>query len=526
MPKRRTAFLIFLFLFSAFTCVFANTEDEKGAAFFYRAEKLRERKKFQAALKYYYKVITDFPKAKASSKGGDFKWAVAPEAISRIRKICALNPRWGIQLEGAFVDKEKVSPGKFVKTDFSKRMQGPFQVVRQRGKGKVKLVKYSGDFWRLLVDNKPFIVKGVHYTSTKVGESAHALNLRPWMTLDDNANSKNDGMFDSWVDVNKNNRQDPGEPPIGDAWLLKNMGANAIRVYHGVDHAGNYDPSDYDKPLMRILHRDYGIYFIMGDFLGAYTIGSQAHWDLGTDYTNLEQRERMKNVVRAMVMDHKDEPYVLMWLLGNENQHPHTRTNANENPESYARFVNEVAAMIHEIDPEHPVAIGNLYTSGLEELAKYAPEVDVYGANVYSGAYSMGSIWQSVKHHYDRPILFTEMGCDAYSNKKGVDEKGQAKYLFENWKDIELNLAGAPGEGNGIGGVVFEWMDEWWKTSKGNSWGDPDKHNTEGDFQGPFPDGWMHEEWLGIFGQGHGKHSPFLRQPRLVYATLKKLWKK
>ncbi len=510
----------------------------EGAKLFYSGEALRKAGLINQALKAYYGVLVHFPKTAVWAKDRSFYWYVAPEAISRIRKVCATYPELGMQLEGAFVDIERspdnrptsdkvaVWPGKFVKVDWAKENADPLKVTKKRGSGRVKLVKYNDKYWKLFVDGKPFVVKGVTYTSTTVGESAHALNLRPWMTLDDNHNGKHDGMFDSWIDKNGNNKQDPDEPVIGDAQLLKDMGANAIRVYHGVDFTGNYNPTEYDKDLMRTLNKDYGIYFVVGDFLGAYTIGSQADWDLGTDYTSKRQKERMMAVVRDMVMDHKDEPYVLMWLLGNENQHPYTHTNANKNPEAYARFVNEVAKMIHEIDPNHPVMVGNLYTSGLKELATYAPEVDIYGANVYSGAYSMGSIWQLVKHYYDRPILFTEMGCPAYSDDKGgVDDKAQAEYIVSNWKDIEINLAGNRGEGNAVGALVFEWMDEWWKTSKGNSWGNPNNHDTKGDFQGPFPDGWMHEEWLGIYGQGDGSHSPFMREPRKAYEAIKKAWK-
>ena len=32
----------------------------------------------------------------------------------------------------------------------------------------------------------------------------------------------------------------------------------------------------------------------VGDFLGAYTLGSGASWEKGTDYTDPEQRRRMK----------------------------------------------------------------------------------------------------------------------------------------------------------------------------------------------------------------------------------------
>jgi len=82
------------------------------------------------------------------------------------------------------------------------------------------------------------------------------------------------------------------------------------------------------------------------------------------------------------------------------------------------------------------------------------------------------------------------------------------------------NAAGTrQGVGNALGGVVFEWLDEWWKNYE------PTVHDKTAGAQGPFPDGYMYEEWFGIIGQGDGKHSPFIRQLREGYYVYKKLWK-
>jgi len=511
---------------------------EEAERLYFAAEALRRCGEWLQAIKAYHAVIVRHPTRYLWLEDHSSYWYLAPEAIARIRKICAEHPDLGVQLEDAFVDVDRgtngdpnddrvrVWPGRFVEKRLETVPRSAFQLTAQRGNGKVRVSKYNDRFWQLEVNGEPFLVKGVTYSCTTVGESAHAANLRPWMRLDDNRNGKNDGLFDSWIDANGNNRRDADEPIVGDAQLLERVGANSIRVYHTVDAQGNYDPAFYDKALMRTLQKNHGIYFIMGDFLGAYTVGSKADWRFGTNYTDPQQRENMKRSVRAMVMDHKDEPYVLIWLLGNENQHPHTHTNAFKKPVEYARFVNEVAQMIHELDPDHPVALCNLGTLGIQELASEAPAVDIYGANVYSGDFCMGSIWQIEKRYLDRPLLFTEMGSDAYRTGRGPDEGAQADYFNQNWTDIETNVAGARGEGTAIGGVVFEWMDEWWKSSKGNSWGDPNKHNIEPDGCAPFADGWANEEWLGIFGQGDGSQSHFLREPRAVYPAMKARWTK
>jgi len=76
------------------------------------------------------------------------------------------------------------------------------------------------------------------------------------------------------------------------------------------------------------------------------------------------------------------------------------------------------------------------------------------------------------------------------------------------------------GQGNSLGGFVFEYLDEWWKAYE------PFYHDKKGLFTGPFLDGYMHEEWLGIVGQGDARFSPYQRVLRKAYFVLKELWNK
>ncbi|NCC51871.1 MAG: hypothetical protein EOM20_11720, partial [Spartobacteria bacterium] len=269
----------------------------------------------------------------------------------------------------------------------------------------------------------------------------------------------------------------------------------------------------------------YGIGVIAGDMVGAYTIGSGASWKDGTDYTDPVQRMRMKEVVRQKVKALKDEPWLLIWLLGNENNMPGdysginaTRTNASSHPDAYASFINELAEMIHELDPNHPVAIGNLETGLGEYYARLAPAVDIFGINSYRGAGGFGGLFNEARAKFDRPVMIIEYGCDAYAEGVGPDEAAQAHYHENCLKDIVLNQAGGGWAGNSIGGIIFEYVDEWWK-AKG-----PRHHQTKSQWQGPLPDGHMHEEWLGITGQGSGADSPRQRRLREAYFMYKSAW--
>ena len=410
------------------------------------------------------------------------------------------------------------------------------EIVQSRG-GSVKAVKYDDGSWELMVNDAPYFIKGVLYTPVKIGEDPGEASMRDWMTYDDNKDGINDVAYQTWVDENKNSIKDKSERIVGDFKLLQDMGVNTIRLYHiasnnpilgdiykknrstslQFDHAAN-------KTILRDLYETYGIRVIMGSFLGSWTIGSGASWEEGTDYSNPEHVKALKASIKAMVLDHKDEPYVLMWLLGNENNlGDWLKCNASQDPVAYAKFVNSIAEMIHELDPQHPVAVcdGDNYNT-LRAYAKHAPAIDIMAYNSYRGMYGFGNLWEKVKEIFDRPIFLSEFGIFAHNTKKGgEDPELQAIYNLNGWHDIFNNSAASrrttkQGAGNSIGGVVFDWADRWYLD------GSPSIHNPGFD---PWssPDGINHEEWFGIISMGDGSDS-LMRQKRKVYYDLQNEW--
>jgi beta-glucuronidase len=389
--------------------------------------------------------------------------------------------------------------------------------VKKYGKGKVCLVKYSNNSWQLLVDGRPFFIRGIEYSPDKVGVRPKKSN--EWMQGDMSGNGRSYGPYDSFIDENKNNVRDNGEKIVGDFKLLNEMGCNIIRIYH---------PDNINKDLLMDLYQNYGIYVIMGNFLGAYTVGSGAKWCNGTDYSNLDEKAKMLSSVKKMVQEFKDEPYVLMWMLGNENDtggscgnSTYNNTNASDNPKAYASFVGEVCRTIKSMDKDHPVAVCNGSYKILPYYKKYAPEIDIIGMNAYEGPYGFGVLWNRVRSYFDRPVLISEYGCDSYNlNKHAEDEDFQAFYHKNAWKDIEKNAYGGSGAGNSLGGVIYCWLDKWWLC------GEPDVHDTDiGAWDGQTIDGKFKDEWMGVCSQGNGDNSPFVRQPKKVYYLYRnELW--
>lgn len=505
----------------------ATAAEPEGVKLYYIAGVLERSGLIKHALKAYYAIVVHFP----SSYGWTYwhtPWYVAQAALSKINFILRNNPDLNLKLVDADIkivngfdndvsnDIAIVNPGKFARlnlTDklFAKKDKSNFAVRKTVGKGKVSLVQYESGDWQLLVDGRPYLIKGVTYAPTKVGQSPDNGSLGNWMEEDFNKNGKIDGPYEAFVDKNGNNQQDPDEAAEGDLALMKAMGVNTLRLYH--------HPLKINKELLGQMYEKYGIRVIIGDFIGKYTIGSGAEWAKGTDYSNPEHVKNMLESVKTMVEEFKNEPYVLMWLLGNENVYG-VACNADKNPSAFFSFANQAALLIKSLDENHPVALCNGDALYIDAFTCNAPDIDIFGTNAYRGNDGFGSMWKAVKELSDKPVFITEYGCPAYAKGKTRDESEtlQAYYHKGCWEDIRANMAFNEGMGNSLGGVVFEWLDEWWKAYE------PFIHDRKGLFTGPFPDGYMHEEWLGVCGQGNGKASPYLRHLRKSYFVYQELW--
>jgi beta-glucuronidase len=500
-----------------------------GVQQFYIADILERSGQLRHAIKAYYAVLVHFPQSYGWSYW-QTPWYIGKVALYRLKHILRSHPELGLKLEGAFIkvkngfdnsvrdDLFVVNPGKLVETEFlsrirpcptQKRKLGPVKQIK--GKGDIKIVQYESGDWQLQLKGEPFMVRAITYSPTRVGESPDEGTLENWTTQDINDNDIIDSPYESWVDANENNKKDANEKKIGDFKLMADMGVNAIRLYH--------QPFKLNKELLRQMYEKYGIYVLLGDYFGKYAIGSGASWEEGTDYDNAVHKKNMLESIKKMVNDFKDEPYILMWLIGNENVYG-LGCNADKKPASFFKFANEAAKLIKKLDPQkRPVAVVSGDVIYLDVFAEHCPDVDIFGTNAYRGHYGFLGLWDDVRRIAGKPAMITEYGCSSYAKgySKQEGQKYQARYHKNAWGDIMRNSAGY-GAGNAIGGIVFEWLDEWWKAYE------PGYHDKKGLFAGPFLDGYMHEEWLGVCSQGDGKHSPFLRRLKKSYHTYQDLW--
>ncbi len=506
--------------------------EPKGVRLFYLGLIFERAEMYYEAIKAYQALVISFPNTIAWTYW-QTPWYPGQAAIAKIKHIIQGHPELNLREDGMKIkvlngsdndtanDVFIVSPGSIVEKKSADVEIGVlneqenkllFSIKKKIGDGFVQLVQYENRHWQMLVNGEVYVIKGITYAPTTIGQSPDKGTLADWMVEDINKNGRPDGPYDSWVDKNLNNKHDPDEPVVGDFQLMKDMGVNTVRIYH--------HPRDLNKKILRDLFEKFGIRVIVGDYIGKYAIGSGATWAEGTDYENPKHQEAMLESIKKMVLEFKDEPYVLLWLLGNENNYG-VASNADKKPDAYYAFVNKAAQLIKSLDKDHPVAIGNGDTLFLDIFAQKCPDVDIFGSNIYRGDYGFGSFWEQIYDSADKPAFITEYGSPAYAKHMTLDEadKSQADYHKGNWMDINGNLAGNPsGVGNALGGVAFEWLDEWWKNYE------PFMHDRKSDAIGPFAGGFYYEEWFGINGQGNGSHSPFLRQPRKTYYLYKELW--
>jgi len=513
----------------------ADAREDAGVRQYYLARALEDNGHLLQAIRAYYAQIVLYPRTVGWSYWKSPLY-ISRMSLDRIQYLLREHPELGIDLQGASVkvefgfdddtsnDRILVHPGRWVNAPAQPQKQdlATAKIVKTIGgtqpgdsRPSIQLVQYDNGHWQLLKDGKPYRIQAMAYVPTPVGVGSKTPGYEvngTWQTADRNNNGLVDATEECWVDANRNNIRDPNEASTSDVELMKRMGANTVRIYH---HVRN-------KELLRKWHKEQGMMFLIGDFAGGYAVGSGVDFDTGTDYNNPDQVKNMLESIRTMVMSEKDEPYVLMWVLGNENVYG-VGNNAKTQPEAFFRFINQAAQLIHELDPTRPVAIssGDLYRFDL--FAEYCPAVDIYGCNIYRGNGGMGdSFWRSVRELSNKPVLITEFGNPGYGKDRteAEIEQFQMEYHRSNWEDIARNMGGGEGVGNSLGGVVFEYCDEWWKAELFSQ----KEHDAQSQHPAPFCDGNNYEEFFGLYSLGNGQDSPFLRQPRRVVEYYTQVW--
>ncbi len=375
---------------------------------------------------------------------------------------------------------------------------------------KVEIRKYNDSRYRLLVNRRDYAIKGVCYNPVPIGEGYD---------------------YDFF--------NDPRKPWLVDGALMKQAGINTIRLYQPSDD------TEAVKELISDLYNKFGIRTILGNWLGFWNYP-------GPCYGDEEFCQCVKEEVLEMVRTYKDEPGILFWVLGNENNYTFDgrirpwsteeidelespMEQKHERAKLYYSFVNQLAKEIKEIDPNHPVCLGNGELIGLEVANEVCPDIDMVGVIVYRGK-TFGNMFKGVKNYFDRPIVFIEFGADSYDAYLDKEDQGMQSFFLEaQWVEIYKNMfRSKEGEGNCLGGFIFEWTDEWWKHNEYNvqAWSEHDTTSNWSNGAYYFDikaknNKNMNEEWFGIVGIKQSETEGDLDQriPKKSYYVLREFWK-
>lgn len=357
-----------------------------------------------------------------------------------------------------------------------------------------------------MVDGKPLMINGMNWDYIPIGTN-YSYNF--W--------NKPDDFIKQALD--------------DEMGLLKNMGVNAIRVYVGIQ-----------PKWIKYIYETYGIYTMLNHSFGRYGLTINGVWTPVTDYRDPATKAYLLNEVKQMVNEFKGTPGLLLYLLGNENNYglfwqgaetedfpddaDTQRMLGEKRGRPMYKLFNEAAVQMKAISDNNPVAICNGDLLFADMVADECPDIDIYGTNMYRGV-SFGDAFERVKNELNKPILFTEFGSDAFNALTNQeDQKMQAFFMVNNWKEIYANAAGLGKSGNAIGGFTFQFSDGWWKVgqTKNLDIHDNDATWTNGGYYMDTKDGSknMNEEWFGICAKGTTSPAGFYTlYPRAAYYSLK-----
>jgi hypothetical protein len=126
------------------------------------------------------------------------------------------------------------------------------------------------------------------------------------------------------------------------------------------------------------------------------------------DYTNEAYLNNKRAEMRNLLNLYKNHPALLMWSLGNENYLATGRSI------EVLKFTNELAALIHEEDPNHPVGTILVGTgvNDINAVVEHAPAIDIIAINSYAAVKKIDQ-WME-DSDYNGPYIVTEWGVNGH----------------------------------------------------------------------------------------------------------------
>lgn len=169
---------------------------------------------------------------------------------------------------------------------------------------------------------------------------------------------------------------------------LAASGGNSVRVWHTEDAQRVLDEA----------HR-HGLTVTLGLWLGREKEGF--------NYYDKKMVARQLADLREVVLKYKDHPALLMWGVGNEVNDKASSTKVWD-------AVNEIAEMIHEVDPNHPTTtmLIGVRIKTVNLIIRKCPAIDVLSFNIFGG---LPNIKRKIaRTEWKGPYIISEFGTYGY----------------------------------------------------------------------------------------------------------------
>ena len=188
-------------------------------------------------------------------------------------------------------------------------------------------------------------------------------------------------------------------------------------------------------------------------------LGHERH---GFDYSDPVQVSEQLLQARAAVLLYKDHPALLMWGVGNEME----GFAKGDNPQIW-KAVCDIAEMIQELDPNHPVMTTTADIGGERvPFVNQCDAIDIHGINTYGGGPSIGERY--VNAGGTKPIVLTEYGPPGVWEIPATSFGAYPELTSTQKSDVYTSMAQKINESEQIlGGYAFLWG---WKVEATPTW--------------------------------------------------------
>jgi len=123
----------------------------------------------------------------------------------------------------------------------------------------------------------------------------------------------------------------------------------------------------------------------------------------GFDYDDEAAVASQLGAFREEVLKYRDHPALLFWIIGNELNHSYKNSKVYD-------AVDDVAEMIHTLDPNHPTTttIAGIREDAIHDIETRAPNIDFISFQLYGELYALRDRIREL--NFEQPFMVTEWG--------------------------------------------------------------------------------------------------------------------